>query len=207
MKTGEAIVAVMRDVRAVGKNDRNTNQNFMFRGIDAVLNAAGPAMREHGLYARPYVLETTYRQIEGRNNSRLNHWTARVLYEFRTDDDPDVEAVAVEGEAMDAGDKGLSKAMSVAYRIALIQLLALPTGEADPDHDTYEMGEPDPPPTEKVESRLVNEARKAILRELTSRRPPWTLEQIETDFKVRQGGDIREADLNALQAYLAAVKQ
>src|SRR5690606_34079164 len=42
------------------------------------------------------------------------------------------------GEAMDSGDKATSKAMSVAFRTALIQALALPTDEPDPAESTYQ---------------------------------------------------------------------
>jgi hypothetical protein len=42
-------------------------------------------------------------------------------------------------EAIDSGDKSTAKAMSVAYRTALLQALTLPTDEKDPDHDQYEV--------------------------------------------------------------------
>jgi len=44
----------------------------------------------------------------------------------------------VAGEAMDAGDKATAKAMSVAFRIVLLQALALPTDDTDPDATSYE---------------------------------------------------------------------
>jgi hypothetical protein len=44
----------------------------------------------------------------------------------------------VPGEAFDSGDKATAKAMSVAFRIALLQGLSLPTDETDPDAQTYE---------------------------------------------------------------------
>ena len=39
---------------------------------------------------------------------------------------------------MDSGDKATAKAMSVAFRTALLQALALPTDEPDPDSQSYE---------------------------------------------------------------------
>ena len=59
-------------------------------------------------------------------------------FEFRGIDDVLNSVGPVIGEGMDSGDKSSAKAMSVAYRIALIQLLAIPTGDRDPDHDVYE---------------------------------------------------------------------
>jgi len=39
---------------------------------------------------------------------------------------------------MDSGDKATAKAMSVAFRTALLQSLSLPTDEVDPDATSYE---------------------------------------------------------------------
>ena len=44
----------------------------------------------------------------------------------------------VPGEAIDSSDKGTAKAMSVAYRIFLLQLFSLPTGDPDPDSERPE---------------------------------------------------------------------
>jgi hypothetical protein len=48
---------------------------------------------------------------------------------------------------MDSGDKAIAKAMSVAFRTALLQTLALPTDEADPDTSSYQRSEPKPSAT------------------------------------------------------------
>ena len=48
---------------------------------------------------------------------------------------------------MDSGDKATPKAMSVAFRIALLQALALPTDEPDPDSYAYERAEAKPKAT------------------------------------------------------------
>ena len=39
----ETINAVMADVGAIGKEKRNQQQGFMYRGIDDVMNALNPA--------------------------------------------------------------------------------------------------------------------------------------------------------------------
>ena len=41
-------------------------------------------------------------------------------------------------EVVDSGDKATAKAMSVAFRTALLQALCLPTDEPDPDASSYE---------------------------------------------------------------------
>ena len=209
--TRAAIVEVMRTVRAVGKDDVNEAQQFKFRGIDAVLNAVGPALRDHGVTVMPWVEDIKHDIRLSRNDKSVNHYVVQMQYTFQV---PHGEMLTMRsaGEAMDAGDKGLSKAMSVAYRVGLIQMLALPTGDKDPDHDVYEMDEPQGQtygaPAPRAESNeAVNVLRKEILRVLTSRKPPWTLNQIEGDFNLQIGGQIRDAPADRLQAYLDMVKQ
>jgi hypothetical protein len=151
----EAIIAVMREVRAVGKDGRNTQQNYNFRGIDATVNALGPAMRKHGLIVSPQVKEFEYGTIEvGSNRTRQGHVQVRVVYTFHHSNPTTGElttlAVEVPGESMDSGDKCTAKAMSVAFRIALLQTFALPTDEPDPDESSYERSSGLPPLTADV---------------------------------------------------------
>lgn len=138
MKVHEAILEVMRAVPAVPKGDRNTQQNFSFRGIDAVMNAVGPKLREHGVLVLPQVQDMNSENVVvGRNATAMRSVVVKVRYIFVGPEGDRLE-VAVPGEAMDAGDKAYSKAMSVALRTALLQALSLPTDEKDPDEDTYE---------------------------------------------------------------------
>lgn len=134
----ERLLAVMNDVQVVGKTDRNQQQGFNFRGIDAVINAVGPAFRKHGIIVVPAVLRNYYEQVEvGKNRTTMGHARLEVEFRFIAVDGSQVEAV-VPAEAMDSGDKATAKAMSVALRTALLQVLALPTDEPDPDSSSYE---------------------------------------------------------------------
>ena len=138
MTVQDALNAVMRDVQAVGKHERNNHQGFNFRGIDAVLNAVGPAFREHGVIALPRILSADYQQIEiGAKRTLSGHVRLTVEYTF-TGPEGDALSCTVAAESMDSGDKATAKAMSVAYRTALLQVLCLPTDEPDPDSHTYE---------------------------------------------------------------------
>ena len=60
----QRLIDVMRDVEAVKKTERNTSQNFSFRGIDSVVNAVGPALRKHGVVVVPEVLEHHLSTVE-----------------------------------------------------------------------------------------------------------------------------------------------
>lgn len=138
----QLIATVMAEVTHVGKDGWNDQQKFKFRGIDAVINAFGPAARRAGIVPAPKVKETVYRDVlVGAKRTPMQQCTVKVRYRFwgPAGDHLDVK---VPGEAMDSGDKGTAKAMSVAYRTALIQLLALPTDEPDPDATSYERAQP-----------------------------------------------------------------
>lgn len=144
MKAHEALAAVMVDVKAVRKGDRNQQQGFNFRGIDGTLNAVGPVLRKHGVVVVPEV-ETLERSevVVGQKQTRMGHVMVRVRYRWYGPEGDCIESVTI-GEAMDSGDKAASKAMSVAFRTAMLQTLALPTDEPDPDHEVYERAAPDP---------------------------------------------------------------
>lgn len=133
-----ALANVMHDVREVAKKDRNTSQNFSFRGIDAVVNAVGPALRAHNVIVMPNVESYDYGTVQiGRNNTSMGHVRLKVNYRFTGPAGDSLDCVVV-GEAMDSGDKATAKAMSVCFRTALLQALALPTDEPDPDSQSYE---------------------------------------------------------------------
>lgn len=158
----QALSLVMEDVRKVGKDSRNTDQNYKFRGIDAVMNAVGPALRKFGVVVVPVLLEASYRDVLTSREKRSRECTVKVKYVFYGPAGDSIECVTP-GESMDFGDKGAAKAMSVAYRIALLQALCLPTDDPDPDHGTYERGLDLSP--QEPKSNPATEARKALAAE------------------------------------------
>ena len=136
-----ALSAVMGEVSSVSKDERNAGQGFNFRGIDAVVNAVGPALRKHGVIVVPRVQDCQYGTIEiGEKRKATAHVRVIVEYVFFAGDGSSVSCTTA-GEAMDQGDKATAKAMSVAFRTALLQTLSLPTDEPDPDSQSYERSE------------------------------------------------------------------
>lgn len=134
----QAINAVMKDVGAVGKNKKNDTQKYMYRGIDDVMAALAPAMQEHGIYVTPEVLEQAREEREGRT-SKLLYSIVKVKYTFWALDGSNVETVVM-GEGMDSGDKATNKAMSAAFKYALLQTFCIPTEEmADSEQDSPEV--------------------------------------------------------------------
>jgi len=139
----------MEDAGAVRKTERNTHQNFNFRGIDSVVNAVSPALRKHGVVVVPCLNDCIYDTITiGSARTQMGHVRVNVTYTFFAPDGSSV-ATTVCAESMDSGDKATAKAMSVAFRTALLQTLCLPTDESDPDADTYVRSEASPEPAQQ----------------------------------------------------------
>ena len=130
------LAKVMRSVDHVGKGDFNSHQKFSFRGIDGVLNAVGPALREHNVVVYPRLHDVAYEEVKTSGGKASTACRVVVDYIFASVDGSTVET-RVAAESWDTGDKAMPKAMSVAMRTALIQALALPTDEPDPDSFTY----------------------------------------------------------------------
>lgn len=139
MNAKEIILAVMHDVQGLKKGQRNTQgSGYNFRGIDDVMNAVGPALRKHGGFIVPFVNSIDASTVPSKNGGALNTVRLTVTFEVHgTDGEPISGTVAA--EAFDSGDKATAKAMSVAFRTFLLQLLCLPTDEPDPDSFTYEV--------------------------------------------------------------------
>lgn len=129
---------VMEEVGAVRKADKNTHQNFNFRGIDAVVNAVSPALRKHGVVVVPEVQDYQYETVTvGNPGKPMASVRLIVKYTFFASDGSNV-VTTVAAESFDSGDKATAKAHSVAFRTCLLQTLCLPTDETDPDAVSYE---------------------------------------------------------------------
>jgi len=128
----DAILAVMEGVGYVGKDGRNTQQNFTFRGIDDVLNAVSPVMRRVGLTVHPTKVERMRGSSQYKSGGTAAVIDLLVDYTFTGPDGSTIVA-QVPAEATDANDKATAKAMSVALRTCFIQTFALPTNETGPD--------------------------------------------------------------------------
>lgn len=132
-----AMAAVMADCKGVGKDQRNTQQGFNFRGVDAVVNAVAPHLRAHGVVVTPHVESIDVEHGTTTKGNAIVTVRVRVRYQFWATDGSSMDATVV-AESFDSGDKATAKAMSVAYRICLLQTFALPTDDKDPDADTFE---------------------------------------------------------------------
>lgn len=138
-----AMQAVMKEIGHVGKDKKNPQQGFKFRGIDDVMNALHGPLSRHGVFITSEILNEKRSERSTKNGGTLFYTVLRVAYTFHALDGSYVETM-VEGEAMDSADKSTSKALSIAFKYAMMQVFSIPTEEQDdPDADTHDVaGEP-----------------------------------------------------------------
>jgi hypothetical protein len=149
----QSITAILEEVPAIGKNKKNTTQNFMFRGIDDVMNTFQPLLAKYKVFIVPQVLEQTREERQTTKGGTLIYSICKIKYTFYAEDGTSVDAIVV-GEGMDSGDKATNKAMAIAMKYAMFQVFCIPTEEMkDPDGDT-------PPTSQK---KIVLDYRKKLI--------------------------------------------
>lgn len=141
LEVHKAIVAVAAELSGVGigKDHRNTEQKFNFRGIDDVLNTLSPLLAKHQLFLIPNVLERAV--TEGKTKSGGTMWRIALKVEYRITSAKDGSHVTglTYAEAMDSADKATNKALSAAYKYFAIQAFAIPVvGTPDADAESPE---------------------------------------------------------------------
>jgi hypothetical protein len=137
-----AINAVAGELARLGiaKTHVNTQDQYLYRSIDDVLNRLGPLLAQHRLCVLPRVLERTSVDRQSVASLLLVSVTLRVAFDFVSVDDASIHTVEAFGEALDEGDKGTAKAMSSAYKAAVLQAFCIPVcGTEDPDQRTHKL--------------------------------------------------------------------
>jgi hypothetical protein len=122
------MAAILSELPAIGKSERNEQQQFMFRGHDQVLNALNPLLAKHGVYATPMVLDRVTAQRQTRSGGVMYEVNLHVKYTFYASDGSSISASAW-GEGTDSGDKSTNKAMTMAFKNVLNQVFAINTQE------------------------------------------------------------------------------
>jgi hypothetical protein len=166
----KAIVAVMSEIGAVGKDRRNQQQGFQYRGIDDVMNELHAALAHNGVFVVPEVLDETRSSGKTRSGGDLFYTRLKTRFAFYASDGSHVDAVVI-GEAMDSGDKASNKALSVGLKYAMMQVFCIPTeDDKDPDVTSQDVKpgtmKPqlkggDTTPEEKAELNELFKAKKA----------------------------------------------
>ena len=92
MNIYESISKIMGEIGAIGKNSKNQTQGFMYRGIDAVMNAINPALTKYKVFVVPEVLEQTREERTNTKGTTLIYSIIRVKYTFYAEDGTSVSS-------------------------------------------------------------------------------------------------------------------
>ena len=150
-----AILMAMAEIGVIGKNRKNPQQGYQFRGIDEVLNSLQPALIKAKIFIVPRIMSMEQQERTAKSGGALIYTIVRGEYDFVSGEDGSKITASTYGEAMDSGDKSTNKAMSAALKYAVIQTLAIPTAELiDSEVDSHE-------PAKKPISPPKDEAPKA----------------------------------------------
>jgi hypothetical protein len=137
-----AINAVSAELAKAGipKARTNLDEQYQYRGIDDVYNRLSPLLAAHKLCILPRVLERVCTDRTGATGDLLVNVSLKVAFDLVSVEDGSSHSIEAYGEALDAGDKATSKAMTAAYKYAIMQTFCIPLiGSEDADADTHKL--------------------------------------------------------------------
>lgn len=123
-----------KEIGAVGKWGRNQHQRYNFRGIEHVINAVHPVFSRLGIVIKVKALDWQYEVATTSKGADQIRVRLLMEYAFIDGESGDELSATVPAEAFDTSDKATSKAISVALRTAITQVLYIPTMEVDRDY-------------------------------------------------------------------------
>lgn len=155
----KALADVMAEIGSIGKNKKNQQQGFMYRGVDDVMNALNPILVKNRVILTTEVLEQTREERQTTRGGTLLYSICKVKFTFYAEDGSNVSSIIL-GEGMDSGDKASNKAMSVAYKYAFFQMFCIPTEEMkDPDAESPEVTGRRSKPTSTKKEKVSTESK------------------------------------------------
>jgi hypothetical protein len=130
---------VMKSIKAIGKNQKNEQQKFMFRGIDDFMNELHDLLADAGIIIIPSEKEHIQEQCSTKSGTVQFRTRLHMSFTFASTEDGSSVTADGWGEAADSGDKGYNKCKSIALKYVLMQMFLVPTKDlADPDANVPE---------------------------------------------------------------------
>lgn len=204
----EALAAVMGDLPAIGKKERSP-QGYNFRGIEAITAHAQALFSKYRIVFVPRVIAWEIREITVNGKP----WTDTIEeIEYTVYGPGGVDDAITVGPILaigrDNSDKGSNKALTQAYKYALIQTLTVGDSSSDADHGSPEAdaggapAEEERPPTEEERRGLAwGRMRLVIERGKIARDEAENIAKIlEADVQTTAGAEAVAAALEHLEA-------
>jgi len=201
LNINQALISIMREVPVIEKGEKNTQQNFMFRGIDRIMNDLHDSFARHGVVILLTGCKKEVKIRTAKSGGDLIHTDILQSYRFIAEDGSYVDVTDVPGEAMDSGDKSTFKALSGALKYCLLAMFLIPTAEKkDPDSDTYEIKQPAAKPALpelKPELKAGTDQYNNVVEWLATKKGS-TIEKVKEKYRLSQQVQLMiEADVMA----------
>lgn len=134
-----ALAAAAGEIGAIPKDQQNTAQGFAYRSIESIVGHAKVVFEKYGISVVPNGHEViSSDEVQSGSGSRGFRVVVSAHWRIGHIDGSYIEAAMV-GEAIDYGDKATSKAVQMAYKYLLTQMLGI--GSEDPDGESPDAGE------------------------------------------------------------------
>ena len=141
MEVYKAISCVQGELAniGIGKNKRNQQQGYAFRGIDDVYDVLAPVLAKYSLCIIPRCISRECVERTTIKGAPIFYVTVESEFHFVSAIDGSSHIAKTYGEAMDLADKATNKAMSAAYKYAAFQTFCIPVDVQDADATTHEV--------------------------------------------------------------------
>jgi len=125
----QRVNSVMAEISYIKKESKKVNNQYTFVASDAVIAAVRPVLLRHGVLIVPTFFDIS---VDG------NRTSCSVRLEVVNIDNPS-DCITVScagfGQGIDPQDKGAGKAMTYAYKYALLKFFAFETGDGENNDD------------------------------------------------------------------------
>jgi hypothetical protein len=131
-----AINAVAAELaeNGIAKNHVNEADDYKYRSIDDLLDRLAPLLAKHRLCVLPRVIDREVTERRDDAERLLFHVALKVAFALTSVEDGSKHEIEAYGEALDPSDKATAKAMSAAYKSAMVQTFCIPfSGTEDAD--------------------------------------------------------------------------
>jgi hypothetical protein len=173
-----AMMNAMKEIARIGIGKTQTASlgggTVAYRGIESAMNEMSGVLCRNGITVTPRYSEAQFveRVKEGPKGTSYTRFAlVQGMFTFTSVEDASSVVAECYGEAMDNGDKAMTKAQSVSFRTALFQTFIVPTMAIDPEAD------PDSAePPEGLTANIVADMRTALQEAATldELREQWT---------------------------------
>ena len=117
----------------IPKARTNVKDDYQYRSIDDVLGRLAPLLAKHRLCVLPRIIRRECTERAGLGQEALSNVHVLVAYDLISSRDGTCHRVRASGEALDPSDKATAKALSAAYKSAMLQTFCIPVGNEEAD--------------------------------------------------------------------------